>query len=114
MIADLVAEHQEKLRSSKIDDLTATKAQLRSAAPYEIPKYAGVRSALVFPYPRLDGSINGDYRMRLFPPRIDEEGKEQKYYQPHGSEPPYTCHHCLIGRRLPRIPALPLPYLKEN
>ncbi len=78
--------HLADLRQSGLVDRTIEIMGAYSARPADIPKLIGwdpqkVESALVFPYP----GVNGFCRVKVFPSYEDKQGHEVKYLQREGS-----------------------------
>ena len=84
-------EQLDDLRRSTLSDSTIESSHLHSWEPRKIqklgPRFQHVRSALEFRYHHPDGSMNGFYRLKLFPPIEDENGHHIRYWQEPGSDP---------------------------
>lgn len=71
---DVCKSDLENLRASGITDATIRRNRLRTEG-----------GALVFPYRRLDGKMNGFARTRPHNPPVDKNGKSKKYLQGQGT-----------------------------
>jgi hypothetical protein len=103
----LAPDHLVDLRKSGLGDDTIREQHIRSVPPGMIGRLLGfdlprVTSALLFPYPSVDGGFMDAIRLKLFPPQVDSEGHSFKYAQPKGSSPRvYFVRRCLravVGR----------------
>jgi hypothetical protein len=80
----LLPEHLADLRRSGLTDDTITKMNVSSVADDLDRRFkmAGVQSAIRFEYLRLNGQ-SPFHRLKFFPPLPKDNGKVQKYWQPH-------------------------------
>lgn len=97
----LSPEHLADLRKSALSTEIIGEQHIRSVPPGMIGRLLGfdlpkITSALLFPYPSVDGGFMPVIRLKLFPPQVDAEGHGFKYAQPKGSRPRvYFVRRCL-------------------
>jgi hypothetical protein len=97
----LAPEHLADLRKSALAEDIIREQHIRSVPPAMIGRLLGfdlpkVTSALLFPYPSVEGGFMPVIRVKLFPPQEDGEGHGFKYAQPKGSSPRvYFVRRCL-------------------
>ncbi|MBX3306494.1 MAG: DUF3854 domain-containing protein [Nitrospira sp.] len=94
----LAPEHLADLQKSGLTDSTIEACQIHSVPPYNIKLPKAVESACSYPYFRLDGTLSGLERWKLFPPLVDDDGSIQKYHQPKSTDPELY---------LPPLPTIP-------
>jgi hypothetical protein len=87
----LAQEHIDDLRASTLTDETIAAARLQGCEPRKLLKigqrFNKVVSAVEFRYFHPDGSPNGFYRLKLFPPVDDGNGHLIRYWQEPGTSP---------------------------
>jgi hypothetical protein len=89
----LAPEHRADLEKSGLTPATIHTQRIMSVPPGMIDHLLGfstakdLRSALLFPFPDLEGGWTPHVRVKIFPPREDAAGHTVKYLQPRGSVP---------------------------
>lgn len=78
--------HLKDLEASDVTMATIEICHIHSVPPYKI-KLSQVESACAYPYFRLDGTLSGLERWKLFPPLVHDDGSIQKYHQTKGTNP---------------------------
>ena len=104
----LAPEHLADLRRSGLTDLTIERAGVYSIPPHELRRFPGITSGLAFPYPNLDGTVNGLRRIKLFPPTKDKDGHTIRYAQPAGTDPAVYFPSLTDWRAIASDPSRPL------
>jgi hypothetical protein len=97
----LAPEHRADLRKSALSDEIIHEQHIRSVPPAMINRLLGfdlpkVTSALLFPYPSVDGGFMDVIRIKLFPPQEGADGHGFKYAQPKGSSPRVYFVRCCL------------------